>query len=265
MGGGGLQILQHKSWHVYSEKNRERVRKDEEKAREEEEKKNQQIHKAEQERRIAALRGRIKGRDTSPNRDVEEKSSKGYSEDDRHRGHVDLFADAHVAKRSTNAEYEAEKAAEKAKYEKQFTMYLGGEGGEPKSKEPWYAKPHHSARFADGTANEGKLKKRQRYEDPLPDSYIKKVKASKSEKTERKRSKGRKSIEELRQERLEREQKEKKRAQELVKPKHPALSRLDELKQEREMPFNSAFNPEISRQRRLHQVELIPEKRYKPY
>ena len=58
MGGGGLVILKHKSWHVWRHDNVERVRKDEQAARLEEEMKQRRAEEAEQEHRIKVLRTR---------------------------------------------------------------------------------------------------------------------------------------------------------------------------------------------------------------
>ena len=53
---GKLNLLHHKSWHVYSKENRERVRKDEEAAVKEENGKKERVIKAEQEARLEKLR-----------------------------------------------------------------------------------------------------------------------------------------------------------------------------------------------------------------
>ncbi|BEJ14333.1 hypothetical protein CspHIS471_0401000 [Cutaneotrichosporon sp. HIS471] len=53
-----LQILQHKSYHPYSEKNKQRVRKDEAKARAEEDQRQQEAIEAASEERLNALRRR---------------------------------------------------------------------------------------------------------------------------------------------------------------------------------------------------------------
>ncbi|KAI8929814.1 hypothetical protein BC831DRAFT_442178 [Entophlyctis helioformis] len=58
---GKLNILQHKSWHVYSEKNRQRVRRDEEDAARAEAEKRDRADKADQEARIQLLRSRARG------------------------------------------------------------------------------------------------------------------------------------------------------------------------------------------------------------
>ncbi|KAG5455547.1 MAG: hypothetical protein BJ554DRAFT_5002 [Olpidium bornovanus] len=62
MSFGSLNILQHKSWHVYNEKNREKVRRDEEEAAREAERKRQKAEFAESERRLVLLRAKAKTR-----------------------------------------------------------------------------------------------------------------------------------------------------------------------------------------------------------
>lgn len=58
-----MNILKHKSWHVYNEKNRERVRRDEQQLAEEEEKERERALLAEKERRLAALRAKSRSGD----------------------------------------------------------------------------------------------------------------------------------------------------------------------------------------------------------
>eukprot|EP00039_Didymoeca_costata_P006671 m.92279 g.92279 ORF g.92279 m.92279 type:complete len:146 (-) comp13343_c0_seq3:632-1069(-) len=69
MGGGGLRILPHKSWHVWNFDNREKVRKDEENARREEEEKRFRAEMAEQEVRLHVLRKRAGLEDDEDNRE----------------------------------------------------------------------------------------------------------------------------------------------------------------------------------------------------
>ncbi|RKP12095.1 hypothetical protein BJ684DRAFT_21342 [Piptocephalis cylindrospora] len=60
-----MNILPKKSWHVYSAKNKERVRKDEEKAREEQNAKERRHQEAESEYRFEVLRRRVRRGTTS--------------------------------------------------------------------------------------------------------------------------------------------------------------------------------------------------------
>ncbi|KAI8613502.1 hypothetical protein BC830DRAFT_469356 [Chytriomyces sp. MP71] len=91
MGGGGLVILKHKSWHVYNEKNRERVRKDEEKAKKEEDEKKARAAKADQEHRLGVLRSRTSG---SRQKDSETDASVNVAEFGGKEGvHVNLFGE----------------------------------------------------------------------------------------------------------------------------------------------------------------------------
>ena len=58
MGGGGLRILPHKSWHVWNFDNRQRVEKDVAQAKVDEEAKQYRVEMAEQEVRLSVLRER---------------------------------------------------------------------------------------------------------------------------------------------------------------------------------------------------------------
>ncbi|KAI9364001.1 hypothetical protein DFJ73DRAFT_810590 [Zopfochytrium polystomum] len=260
MGGGGLRILPHKSWNVYNQKNRDRVARDEEQARKEAEEKDGRARAAAQERRLESLRVKASGR-----RDDRLKVEPSSTESLLHDGvHVHLFPQQGKPTSTTNDEYEAEKAAEKAKFEKQITMYLGGERGEKTGVVPWYATdkavndlpPVGERPFFKSEGSQGDKKpKRKRtvddFEDPMAKLLQKTPSADpRSDSTSKKpKSTKPKTIEELRQERLARELKERQRAEELLNPK-PVLSLSESLKAEREMGYNSGFNRDLSRQGR---------------
>ncbi|KAJ3193185.1 hypothetical protein HK101_005281 [Irineochytrium annulatum] len=191
MGGGGLQILQHKSWHPYNQKNKDRVRRDEEKAKKEEDDKKWRSGLADQEHRITELRKRARGKDGDdgdeqkgerkrkrvervdrdgvvvlPKREEEEKCGGiGY--------HVNLFDERDFAKTgsSRNAEREAESKAEQVKFERQYTMYLGGGAVghvDPKSDTAvqWYAQKGFSESDAKyGVVDESERPFKRRKED----------------------------------------------------------------------------------------------------
>jgi uncharacterized membrane protein len=135
-----MNILPHKSYHVYNLKNKERVRKDEEKAKQEEAAKEERSRIAEREHRLSVLRQRAKQRQTmtedkeeNKNEQLETKSNQDITiqtvqNTDSMRGHINFWADLEkesLAVISTNPEYEAEKKEKEKKWEKQFTMYLG--------------------------------------------------------------------------------------------------------------------------------------------
>ncbi|KAJ3116042.1 hypothetical protein HK100_001171, partial [Physocladia obscura] len=170
MGGGGLVILKHKSWHVYNESNREKVRKDEEKAKAEDDEKKARAVKADQEHRLNILRSKAAAGSI---REFDNNNSKRKLEDDRDNDcdasrsnrktkkaqgdthqtagtegvHLNLFGDLESGKSikrqdGTNVEHESEKALERAKFEKQFTMYLGKDSNSVAGNDaaaPWYA------------------------------------------------------------------------------------------------------------------------------
>ncbi|KAL9548981.1 hypothetical protein MBANPS3_005434 [Mucor bainieri] len=143
-----MNILHHKSWHVYNKDNIERVRKDEAEAEAEAKKKQDRVILAESEARLDLLRKRANAnlptiQDTQDTKRIE---------------HVNLFQDLEDKRNANtnNPELEAEQKAKDEKWEKQITMYLdkGTEKGNwirmissvmpadaPYSIAPWYAKP----------------------------------------------------------------------------------------------------------------------------
>ncbi|KAJ3228410.1 Leukocyte receptor cluster member 1 [Chytriomyces hyalinus] len=261
MGGGGLVILKHKSWHVYNEKNREKVRKDEEKAKLEDDEKAARATRADQERRLGILRSKSKShrKDDDPTPANQPSASSIEAEFGGKEGvHVNLFGELESErvqrKDGRNEEHEAEKAAEKAKFEKQFTMHLGDES--VTGPTPWYAKDEQ---YADRHVSK-KSKMEQKSlarNDPLAafkskdDDFSKRSKEKReTKKDDKKRDKKKshsksKSIEQLRAERLSREGKERSRELELLRPSAPITTAT-----EREMPYNSGFNPDFQRKRK---------------
>ncbi|KAJ3021798.1 UNVERIFIED_CONTAM: Leukocyte receptor cluster member 1 [Siphonaria sp. JEL0065] len=274
---GGLVILKHKSWHVYNAKNIEKVRKDEAKAQKEEDEKKERAVKAEQEYRLEVLRAKSGSRQSRKRSgtEVEDNDIKNSDQAVVSAGqpgvHLNLFGDLESGKATRradgkNAEHEKEAAEEKAKFEKQFTMYLGQEAGGKPAAVPWYAK---ETRDDSDRLGVKRLKAEQR-EDPAakfrttePEpttapSFKKEHKKKKDSKMDKKEKSSKKhthnhserkqgkSIEELRAERLEREQREHARAQEIFQP-------IPTLASEREAGYNSAFNPDFARHKQQQQ------------
>ncbi|XP_055352431.1 leukocyte receptor cluster member 1 homolog [Paramacrobiotus metropolitanus] len=173
-----MNILPKKRWHVRTKDNIARVRRDEAQAAEEEEERQRRIALAEQEARTTLLREKAKARnavllgekfvsesasslpaedaDNEDIRDATVVSAEGFlseifPSDQGAQEHVNLFTDAEkFGKGSTvvNAEHEAEKRAEKEKYEKSigYLTYLGQSAQEAQHAAPWYALSHDERR-----------------------------------------------------------------------------------------------------------------------
>ncbi|KAJ3344605.1 hypothetical protein HDU83_005014 [Entophlyctis luteolus] len=250
-GGGGLVILKHKSWHVYNESNRERVRKDEEKARAEEDEKKRRAVKADQEHRLNVMRGKATSSKRSRPSDEEfPHKSDTFLTAGMEGVHLHLFGDLESGKSlrrdGSNEEYEAERLAEKTKNEKKFTVYLDGDSAT--SAKPWYALESSEK----GGRNAKKSKRlRLEYDDPASkfmskDDVEDGLNARRRKVEKKKKAAGSniksKSIEELRAERLQREQSERKKANELFSQKPSSRT-------EQSLPYNSMFNPEFVRKK----------------
>ncbi|XP_046353714.2 leukocyte receptor cluster member 1 homolog [Haliotis rufescens] len=198
-----MNILPHKSWHVRTKKNIERVRKDEEKAAEEEKERLRKIALAEQEARTDLLRKRAKLRiEDAPTDQLEEGPIQGEGElrgvagtgggeetessavveTDELPRHINFFKEIEdgMKKHGTNAEHEAEKKAEKEKWEKSIGLltYLGQSAVETQESAPWYLVPQKRKRKRDDEEEEEeeekkfdlksmKERKRQEHLDPM--------------------------------------------------------------------------------------------------
>jgi hypothetical protein len=121
---GKLNLLHHKSWHVYSKENRERVRKDEEAAAKEEQDKKERVIKAEQEARLGKLREASSRRKEAPE-----------NENIHIHEHVNLFKD--LEKHHDSFTIVDQKAIDQKKWEDHHTMFLG-ETKAGKKDLPWY-------------------------------------------------------------------------------------------------------------------------------
>ncbi|KAJ3203676.1 hypothetical protein HK099_001410, partial [Clydaea vesicula] len=117
---GKLNLLHHKSWHVYSQKNRDRVKKDEEEDAKLKEKEKLRIQTAETEDRLNKLREK---------KNLKIDDEKGFN----------LFADVEAKMNNQNDEFVEDERKEKEKWNNKITSYLAGTGGKTDEK-PWYAK-----------------------------------------------------------------------------------------------------------------------------
>eukprot|EP00842_Homolaphlyctis_polyrhiza_P001865 jgi/Hompol1/267/HPOL_000968-RA len=122
---GKLNLLPHKSWNVYSEKNRARVQRDEAKAEAEAADKQQRAQQAEQESRLSILRSRARSNQASS--DTAEPPSQSEPS----------WKTAATARTSHAAFLEEKTKAAKEKFEKDTTVYLG-ETLDGKKDSPWY-------------------------------------------------------------------------------------------------------------------------------
>ncbi|KAI8329580.1 hypothetical protein BD560DRAFT_416673 [Blakeslea trispora] len=234
-----MNILHHKSWHVYNKDNIEKVRQDEAKAEEEARKKQEKVILAESEARLDLLRKRA-----NAHLPAEQQQQTVIQ-------HVNLFQDLQA---STNDEHEADKRAEKEKQERQHTMYL--DKGATKEDQPWYTrskkseekyKDHYKFKSNHDKKEEQKHRKKRHsirvLEDPL--EYISKSLEKKhhKKKLERKpKDKKTSSIEELRAKRMERERAEQARARSLFLGHNPIEQQEQDALDDRKRAYNSQFN-----------------------
>ncbi|KAJ3384239.1 hypothetical protein HDU92_003715 [Lobulomyces angularis] len=248
---GKLNLLHHKSWHVYSQKNRDRVKKDEEEDAKLKEKEKLRIQTAETEDRLNKLREK---------KNLKIDDEKGFN----------LFADVEAKMNNQNDEFVEDERKEKEKWNNKITSYLAGTGGKTDEK-PWYAK--------DGFDKYESEKKETR-KKPKSDSEKKKFldPIAKLEKYEKKKQKflkniakeesksSKKSIEELRAERLSREKEEKLKTAKFLNPNY--LSENDLKHKNNSKFYNSQFNPEFVRKEKSYNGNFNSDgkvRKYKPY
>ncbi|KAF9292206.1 hypothetical protein BGZ68_009797 [Mortierella alpina] len=162
-----MNILQHKSWHVYSQKNRDKVRRDEAKAEDEQKQIQDRSIAADREHRLALLRERAQKRQSNAiGGDAPEKEhsqtdhGSPVPEDTKalvrvqdpsvKTQHVNFWADLEkqdTKSKQGNPEREAEEKRKQEKWDRTIAMHL--DSGIKGSK-PWYTSLHagsmHSSR-----------------------------------------------------------------------------------------------------------------------
>ncbi|KAJ3316027.1 hypothetical protein HDV04_000236 [Boothiomyces sp. JEL0838] len=217
---GKLNISHHKSWHVYSKDNINKVKADEKKAAEEEQLRQDRILKADQEARIKLLR---------ENAGImhEEKIERVHLFEEEERLHG--FEKA----------VDEKQLDQKAKEDK-HTWFLG-ETRDGKKDSPWYTERDYGKESKEKAMDPVKKKRKDKLEKSRKEREDPMKLLSKIIQKEKK-SVQKKSVEQLRQERLEREEAERKRTHKLLNPnsnRHDSNSRY----------YNSQFNPDIVKQR----------------
>ncbi|KAK5862199.1 hypothetical protein PBY51_017620 [Eleginops maclovinus] len=268
-----MNILPKKSWHVRNKDNVARVRKDEAQAAEEEREAKRRVERAEQEARTEYLRSKSRAALSS----VEEQ--KADEHDDVRSGgsgileHLNLFPLEDSSEKKGNEEYLKDKKDEQEKQERAIGL-LVSLGPQPGTEvTPWYMKTgkekeevkekeeKREKEKKKGLSEEEKEKRDLRLKDSLdPLKDMKKALAVKDrkynygKKKERRdkgerRSSGESSIERLRAERLQREAEERRRTQALLDQRNGKRKEPGRETMEREMPYNSAYFPELARKR----------------
>ncbi|XP_010883160.2 leukocyte receptor cluster member 1 [Esox lucius] len=271
-----MNILPKKSWHVRNKDNVARVRRDEAQAAEEEREVQRRVERAEQEARTEYLRQKSR---------AALQLSGGWSDGERGEGntgvveHLNLFPLEESAEKKGNEEYLKEKKDEKEREERAIGL-LVSLGPQPGTEvTPWYMKTGQEKEEKDQDekkqkekekdnkgkrptlTQEEKEKRDKRLKDMLdPLREMKKALAVKDRKEHKSKKRnrmekrtsagGESSIEKLRAERLQREAEERRRAQALLDQRNGTgkEKRPREL-EEREMPYNSAYFPELARKR----------------
>ncbi|KAL1918422.1 uncharacterized protein VTP21DRAFT_3082 [Calcarisporiella thermophila] len=200
-----MNILPHKSWHVYNVKNREKVRKDEEEAAEEERKKAERVLIAEREARLNLLRERAQQKNqlnappshAEASRLVGEGAlttsavSREVEEEGAPARHINFWEDLEKAENAAatakleNPEAEEEERAKKEKLARQMNMYLDKDS---KAQKPWWmgaerddqSKPSSGSHHSKGYKSEKKDEYSKKRHDPL--TKIKDILEKKEEK-----------------------------------------------------------------------------------
>ncbi|KAF9340774.1 Leukocyte receptor cluster member 1 [Linnemannia elongata] len=275
-----MNILQHKSWHVYSQKNQDRVKRDEAKAEVEEKQTQERAIAADREHRLAVLRQRAARRyanepapgeqegddDTTagllapvPNDTVAVTKTKSKGD------HVNFWANLEkqdTASKKGNPEYEAEVKAKEKKWERIIATHLDSAVRGPT---PWYIAPQAGSMATSRNKNDDHDFVKVR-EDPLQNmrSMLDKRKIAQEAKGERERSRSPSSrkriwtskqsqpvikdppdsntMAKLRMERLSREQAEKAKAMALLNPDYidPTVHHQPAGR------YNQQFNPQAT-------------------
>lgn len=267
-----MNILPHKSWHVRTKRNIEKVRRDERKAAEKEKVNQERALLAEQEARTNYLRKRARGVTAVDTDTVDNGAAKV---DEIH----DIFQDVKDGKgdQRKNLDHEKEAKEEKESWEKKVGIltYLNQKDSEV--EKPWYLGSHEQrmnlkddkmskedvkemkTKSSNDPLNDMRryldiMKKNHGSDDGDEDEKRKKKKKSKSDRrSDDKKSKDHKakSIEELRAERLKREKVERERTKKLLlgdveEPKKSTYIEPDD----RKRAYNSQFNPFLAKQNR---------------
>ncbi|KAL7750483.1 Leukocyte receptor cluster member 1 [Sorochytrium milnesiophthora] len=127
-----MNILPHKSWHVYNKDNVARVRRDEALAKAREDELKQRATEADREHRLQVLRARHrKDQDadaTAAGADEPTSSASNMTGLTDAKGHINLFLDLEMAQqkhnKKENPDVVRERKAAEDKWERQYTMYL---------------------------------------------------------------------------------------------------------------------------------------------
>jgi len=120
-----MNILPHKSWHVWTQKNKDKVHEDEKQEKEKEEKKRKRQEEYEQDKRLTILRERAAKRSKSDDDNSAEERTDVKMEENTELKHVNLFETYDIfaapsgpsskADLLANPEYKAEKKKKKKK------------------------------------------------------------------------------------------------------------------------------------------------------
>ena len=248
---------------------------------------------AEQEARTEFLKKKARDRQIeriSSHKEVPSTSQNALVAADLPSGHINLFQCEEEGKKyGKNEEYEAERKAEKEKYEKDIGIltYLGQSAVEAQQSKPWYYKSPDRKRKHDDyegmpksreTIREEYDQKRKSDLDPMrqmtkyldiKDKHKRKHRDSISKKDEKRKHKyhkrdidcrereagrsGKKTIEQLRAERLKREKEERRKAEEVLakaRGEQVPVKEKEVVLDERERTYNSQFNPDFVRKPR---------------
>lgn len=241
---------------------------------------------AEQEARTDFLRKKAKYRQiegSASHKELASTSQNSIVPSQQTFGHINFFKDEEEGKKhGTNEEYQAEKKAEKEKYEKDIGLltYLGQSAVESQQSKPWYFKvPDRKRKLDEESAPKSKKTSREEFDqkrkydlDPMrqmtkymeikekhKDKGKKKGKKHKHDRKDRddqrkeKIPSGKKTIEQLRADRLKREKEERKRAEEVIakaKGEYVPVKEKEVIVDERQRSYNSQFNPDFVRKPR---------------
>ncbi|GAB1608177.1 leukocyte receptor cluster member 1-like [Argonauta hians] len=276
-----MNILPHKSWHVRTKKNIERVRRDEEKAAEEEKEKQRRIALAEQEARTEVLRSKVRQKNLQ-DKEPENPEVAAVVEAPQ-LTHINFFSaieQKEECSKRANKQHEAEEKQKKEEWEKKIGLltYLGQSAVEAQSVPPWYL--GRKRKLQEETCPENsKRQKRNELIDPLQEmeKYLKhkqhkkhkhdkkekkkkKKKKKEEDKEKKKKRKGGSSegskptLEQLRAERLRREGKEREKARMLMAKVNgePVAQEeeCDTVASDRDRKYSSQYNPSFARQNR---------------